>query len=130
MGYSERDIEELVTATHNVLAENDDLKSKVAILETELSTLRPQLAEFEKLLEALSDERGTLLVLQRIAHDERVPLAIRVKAAGLAVGYERPKVSVTAHANGLDLYAVLTAKRMEKRHLKLIEQQPNPPSAA
>jgi hypothetical protein len=128
--YNERDIEELVTATHHVLAENEDLKSKVAILETELSTLRPQLAEFEKLLEALSDARGTLSVLQRIAHDERVPLAIRVKAAGLAVGYERPKISVTAHANGLDLFEVLERRRMGKRQTKLIEQQPDPPSAA
>jgi hypothetical protein len=128
--YNERDIEELVSATHNVLAENDELKSKVTILETELSTLRPQLAEFEKLLEALSDERGTLLVLQRIAHDERVPLAIRVKAAGLAVGYERPKVSVTTHANGVDLFAVLESRRLGKRSIKLIDQQPNPPSAA
>jgi hypothetical protein len=130
MPYSERDVQELVTATNNVLAENDDLKSKIAILETELSTLRPQLAEFEKLLEALSDERGTLLVLQRIAHDEQVPLAIRVKAAGLAVGYERPRVSVTAHTNGVDLFAVLETRRMEKRLPKVIEHQPDSPSAA
>jgi hypothetical protein len=125
----EQNIQNLITATRDLLAENDDLKSKIAALETELCALRPQLAEFEKLLEALSDERGCLLVLQQIAHNEKLPHITRLKAASAALPYERPKLAITAVTSETDLFAILEAKRQERRRLKLIEHQADPPAA-
>jgi hypothetical protein len=47
-------------------------------------------AKLDGLMEAF-EKNGSLGILQLIAHDKNLPVEIRMRAAGLAVPYERPK---------------------------------------
>jgi hypothetical protein len=67
------------------------------------------------------EENGTLGILQLMAHDTRLPPEIRIRAAGLAVPFERPKLSMTA-TTSVPLYDLLQARRR-----RVIE--PTPPAA-
>jgi hypothetical protein len=96
---------------------NQVLDQKEA-LETELAEVKARLAG----LVAAFDENGTLGILQLMAHDKKLPPEVRIRAAGLAVPYERPKLSVTA-TTSLPLYDLLEAQR---RKSKLIEHDPKP----
>jgi hypothetical protein len=98
------------------------LKDRIAKLTDALETTldeRDELAakcqRYEGLLESIADERGLLGVLQRMAHDERMPLELRVKAASAGLAYERPKLSFNATANIVSL-----ASRLD--NAKVIEQ--------
>jgi hypothetical protein len=64
------------------------------------------------------DENGTLGVLQSIAHDKSLPPELRARAAGLAVPYEKPKLSMAVTAS-VPLYDLLEARRQKG---KIIEQ--------
>jgi hypothetical protein len=93
--------------------------------------IREQMKEIDRLgdeirqhhaLMAAFGERGTLGILQMTAHDINLPPEIRVRAAGLAVPFERPKLSVTATAS-VPLYDLLEERR---RKAKVIEHAPEP----
>jgi len=91
---------------------NQALDQKEA-LEIELAEVKARLAG----LVAAFDEGGTLGILQLMAHDKKLPPEVRIRAAGLAVPYERPKLSVTA-TTSVPLYNLLEARR---RKTKLID---------
>jgi hypothetical protein len=90
-------------------------------LEAELARVRGRL---DALLTAF-DERGTLGILQLMAHDKNLPPEVRIRAAGLAVPFERPKLAVTA-TTSVPLYDLLEERR---RKGKTIEHDPGPPAA-
>jgi hypothetical protein len=91
----------------------------------EIDRLRDEVAQYRALMAAF-EERGTLGILQMMAHDKNLPPEIRVRAAGLAVPFERPKLSVTATAS-VPLYDLLEERR---RKAKVIEHVEPDPSAA
>jgi hypothetical protein len=98
-------------ALHKVLDDND--------------ALRAQLADTKKRLDAIMtafNERGSLGILQELANDKRLPPETRIRAAGLAVPFERPKLQVTATAT-VPLYDLLQERR---RQGKVIEHAPRP----
>lgn len=99
---------------NQVLDENEALQAKLAQVQSRLDSL---MAAFE--------ERGTLGILQMMAHDKNLSPEIRIRAAGLAVPFERPKLSVTA-TTSVPLYDLLEERR---RKAKVIEQDPGPPAA-
>jgi hypothetical protein len=72
--------QELDAALGEMLARND-------ALEAELTRVQ---AKLDGLMEAF-DKGGSLGILQLIASDKNLPVEIRVRAAGLAVPYERAK---------------------------------------
>ena len=100
-------------ALTQMLDENEELQA-------ELTEVKERLAAFMGAFE----ENGTLGILQLMAHDTRLPPEIRIRAAGLAVPFERPKLAVTA-TTSVPLYDLLEARR---RKCKIIEH--DPPGAA
>ena len=102
---------EYENALHTMTDENDALKAELAEVKGRLDALM-----------AAFDERGSLGILQLIAHDKRLPPETRVRAAGLAVPFERPKLALTATTTVL-LYDLLQDSR---RQGKIIEQAPEP----
>jgi hypothetical protein len=90
----------------------------------EIDRLRDEVAQYRALIAAF-EERGTLGILQMMAHDKNLPPEIRVRAASAAVPYERPKLSVTATAS-IPLYDLLEERR---RKGKVIEHAPESPTA-
>ena len=110
-------------ALHQMLDENE-------ALQYELKRIRGRL---DALVSAF-DSNGTLGVLQSIAHDKSLPPELRARAAGLAVPYEKPKLSMAVTAS-VPLYDLLEARRLKGKVIeqdgKVIEQQaPEPPPAA
>jgi hypothetical protein len=94
----------------------------------ENEALRAELAEVKDRLAALMaafDENGTLGILQLMAHDKKLPPEIRIRAAGLAVPFERPKLSMTATTT-VPLFDLLEARRNKG---KVIENDPTKPAA-
>jgi hypothetical protein len=105
---------EMDRALHQMLDENDELRRELAKYK----------AERDAFMTAF-DERGTLGILQLMAHDQRLPPEVRIRAAGLAVPFERPKLSMTATTN-VPLFDLLEERR---RKGKVIEHDPDPPAA-
>jgi hypothetical protein len=102
----------LNTALNQVLDQKE-------LLEAELAEVKERLAA----LMGAFEENGTLGILQLMAHDTRLPAEVRIRAAGLAVPFERPKLSMTA-TTSVPLYDLLEARRR-----KLIDHTPTPPGA-
>ena len=102
----------LNTALNQVLDQKE-------LLEAELDEVKQRLAA----LMGAFEENGTLGILQQMAHDTRLPAEIRIRAAGLAVPFERPKLSMTA-TTSVPLYDLLEARRR-----KVIDHTPTPPAA-
>ena len=94
----------------------------------EIDRLRDEVRQHRALMAAF-EERGTLGILQMMAHDKNLPPEIRVRAAGLAVPFERPKLSVTATAS-IPLYDLLEERRARPRSSNTppIPPPPNPSS--
>ena len=86
-------------ALTQMLDENEELQA-------ELTEVKERLAAFMGAFE----ENGTLGILQLMAHDTSLPPEIRIRAAGLAVPFERPKLAVTA-TTSVPLYDLLEARR-------------------
>ena len=101
-------IGKLTEVCEGLLDENDMLSAKVK--------------KYEALLEAISDERGLLGVLQKMAHDPKLPEDTRIKAAAAALPYEKPKLSATVTAN----VSFLASRLDRARPAKVIEHEPKP----
>jgi hypothetical protein len=71
---------ELDAALLTMLHENSELKGENAKLQARLDAMMTAF-----------DSNGALGVLQKIMHDEDIKTELRIKAAGLAVGYETAK---------------------------------------
>jgi hypothetical protein len=106
---------EYENALHTMMDENENLKHELADVKGRLDALMTAF-----------NERGSLGILQLIAHDKRLPPETRIKAAGLACPYERPKLALTATTT-VPLYDLLQERR---RQGKIIEQAPEPDPAA
>jgi hypothetical protein len=104
------------------MEEIERLRAEIAkqpALRAELASAKARLASFESAFA----EGGTLGVLQRLAHDPAVDPNLRCKAAGLAVPFERPKLSMTAAVQPVKLFDILEARKAKG---KVIEQAPAP----
>ena len=104
---------------HQLNAALNQILDEKEALETELAEVKDRLAG----LVAAFDENGTLGILQLMAHDKKLPPEVRIRAAGLAVPYERPKLSVTA-TTSLPLYDLLESRR--RKSSKVIEHDSKP----
>jgi hypothetical protein len=99
----------LAAATEELIAENESLRAQ-------LEALQSQLGERDQLITRISaafEERGTLGVLQQMARDPLLSPNIRVKAAEIAVSYERPKIAIMGHTD-FSLFRALEEKRKAK----------------
>jgi hypothetical protein len=102
-------------ALHQMLDDNESLKSELADVKAQLNAIHTAF-----------DERGSLGILQLIAHDMRLSPETRMRAAAAACPYERPKLALTATTT-VPLYDLLQERR---RQGKIIEQAPDPDPAA
>jgi hypothetical protein len=66
-------------------------------------------AKLDGLMEAF-EKGGSLGILQAIASDKNLPVEIRVRAAGLAVPYERAKPVSTTLVGVVDIHMVKAAR--------------------
>jgi|SRR6516162_2972304 hypothetical protein len=102
-----------------------DYEHALGVMMTKNEALEAQLADVKSRLNSLMtafDERGSLGILQYIAHDMRLPPETRIRAAAAACPYERPKLALTATTT-VPLYDLLQERR---RQGKVIEQAPEP----
>jgi hypothetical protein len=111
-------MEQMDAALHQTLDQVDALKAENARLQDKLDGF---MEAFEK--------GGSLGILQMIASDKNLPVEIRIRAAGLAVPYEKPKLSMTATTRVVTLYDVLERAKQRERE-KVIEHEPDPRPAA
>jgi hypothetical protein len=98
---------ELDSALGEMLARNDALEAELARVQ----------AKLDGLMEAF-DKNGSLGILQMIAGDKNLPVEIRMRAAGLAVPYERPKYGTV---DGLAIQ-VVSSERVRNARLKTLER--------
>jgi hypothetical protein len=105
---------ELNTALHETLDEIEALKAENGRLQGRLDALMTAF-----------DANGALGVLQRIMHDSDLRPELRVKAAGLAVGYERAKPASEANVR-FSLFNYLEGHRLAEldQKAKTIEARP------
>ena len=112
---SQPTIAELDSALHTMLDENDELRA-------ELAQLR---AEVKRLVDWINGDADALTTLQRTYLDPKTSTTDRIKAAGAAIAYERPKLSVQVHVGPALLGERLDAARaMKTVDPKVIEHQP------
>ena len=93
---------ELDAALLTMLHENSELKGENAKLQARLDALMTAF-----------DGNGALGVLQRIMHDEDIKTELRIKAAGLAVNFERPRPASQANVS-FKLFDYLENDRLKK----------------
>jgi hypothetical protein len=106
-------VERLNDLANQALDENEALKAQLAKVQAKLDGL---IAAFE--------EGGSLGMLQVIGADKSLPIEIRIRALGLAVPYERPKLSAVMTAQApVKLFDILERSRNAG---KVIEQAPGP----
>jgi hypothetical protein len=106
-----------------------DPKVLLDIIDKQSTALEKLLAERDELralLEINGQKLDALSCLQRAYNNPQSSETNRIKAAGLAVPFEQPKLSVTATASVL-LYDLLEERR---RRSKVIEHQPSSDPAA
>jgi hypothetical protein len=90
MQAQEPTIAELDRALHTMLDENDALRAEVV-----------QLREENKcLVEWIMGDADALTTLQRTYLDPATSTSDRIKAAGAAIAYERPKLSISVSVSG------------------------------
>jgi hypothetical protein len=112
---SQPTIAELDSALHIMLDENDALRA-------ELAQLR---AEVKRLVDWINGDSDALTTLQRTYLDPKTTTSDRIKAAGAAIAYERPKISVQVHVGPALLAERLDqARAMKPIEPKVIEHQP------
>jgi len=114
MQTQEPTIAELDSALHTMLDENDALRAELAQLRT----------ENQRLIDWIMGEADALTTLQRTYLDPKTLTSDRIKAAGAAIAYERPKLSVQLHVGPALLGDRLdAAKAMKTIDPKVIEHR-------
>lgn len=78
-------IAEYETALHQMLDENEALRTELADVKEQLATL----------VDWVMGDADALTVLQRVYLNPDEPAANRIKAAAAAIGYEKPKLAAT-----------------------------------
>jgi hypothetical protein len=110
-------------------AELEDLiQRQSSCIRSQLAEIESLRAEVDRLNGVLRDEGDALAHLRRIYSDTNSPLSAVLKAAGIAVNFERPRPpSVTVNA-GFSLYDFLEKKRLERHQVKpaVIDAKPDP----
>jgi len=77
--------------------------------------------------EAMNED--ALAFLRSVYQNVKVPLPVRMRAAQIAIEYERPRLAMTAQIAGQDIATLLEqrierAKRIPMNGMKLIEAKP------
>ena len=94
----------------------------------EIDRLRAELdrrdEELTQLLAWVNGDSDALSTLQRIYMDTGMPNGDRIKAAGAAIAYERPKLSVQVRVGPSVLSERLARARAIKAEPKVIEHDP------
>jgi hypothetical protein len=90
MQAQEPTIAELDRALHTMLDENDDLRAEIVELRD----------ENKRLVDWIMGDADALTTLQRTYLDPATSTPDRIKAAGGAIAYERPKLSISVSVSG------------------------------
>jgi len=74
--------------------------------------------------EASNQKLDALRYLQMVYRDPQLSTAVRMRAAGLAINYESPRLAVTAVVQDNDLATLLDQRIKRYEQMKLIEAKP------
>ena len=93
----------------------------------EIDRLRAELErrddELNRLIEWINGDADALATLQRTYMDPKTSTSDRIKAAGAAIAYERPKISVQVQIGPAVLGQRLDQARMKTIDAKVIEHE-------
>ena len=67
----------------------------------------------------------SLDLLRAVYRSSSIPLSVRIRAAGLAIPYETPKLMVSAQINENNFAELLDRRLRRMEEAKLIEHQPD-----
>jgi hypothetical protein len=78
--------------------------------------------------ESKTDEPTSLDLLQAVYRNPDVPLSVRMRAAGMAIPYEFPKLSVVASVNDPTAFAERLERVIQRSGIRplMIEHDPKP----
>jgi len=110
---------------------SDDQDRKLAraadLLRRQTARIKELEAEIERLNGVIETSHDALAHLQRVYSDPNAPISAIIKAAGIAIAFERPKPpSINANFDGATLFNLLEAKRLAKRRPAVIDVKPEP----
>jgi len=112
----------------------DDQDHKLAraadLLRRQTAKIKELEAEIDRLNGVIETSHDALAHLQKVYSDPNAPVSDVIRAAGLAVGYERGKPpSVNASIDGTTLFSLLETKRLAKHKPAVIDLTPTTPAA-
>jgi hypothetical protein len=100
------------------------------LLRRQTAKIKELEAEIDRLNGVIETSHDALTHLQKVYSDPHAPTSAIIKAAGLAIGFERAKPpSVNANINGAALFDLLEARNLAKRKPKVIDVTPSDPAA-
>jgi hypothetical protein len=113
---------------------SDDQNHKLAhaaqLLRLQTAKIKELEAEIDRLNGVIETSHDALVHLQKVYSDPNAHTSDIIKAAGLAIGFERAKPpSVNASIDGATLFNLLEAKRLAKRKPAVIDVTPTDPAA-
>src|SRR5262249_5953245 len=89
-----------------------------------------KIEEARRQAEMIECQGDALAFLKAVYQSPAVSLPARMKAAAIAIEYERPRLAVTANLEGKDFAAMLDARlqrlKDREREPRIIDKQPNP----
>jgi hypothetical protein len=106
------------------------LARAVELLCLQTAKIKELEAEIDRLNGVIETSHDALAHLQKVYSDPHAPTSAIIKAAGLAIGFERAKPpSVNASIDGAALFDLLEARNRAKRKPAVIDVTPTDPAA-
>jgi len=100
------------------------------LLRLQTAKIKELEAEIDRLNGVIETSHDALTHLQKVYSDPNAHISAVIKAAGLAIGFERAKPpSVNASIDGAALFNLLEARRLAKRKPAVIDLTPTDPAA-
>jgi hypothetical protein len=104
---------------------DQQLSRALELLQAQTAKIRTLEAEIDRLNLVISNSHDALAHLQKIYSDPNAPIADIIRAAGMALSFERAKPpSVNASIDGSTLFNLLESKRLAKRKTAVIDITP------
>jgi hypothetical protein len=100
-------------------SKDQQLSRAATIVRQQITRIAELEAEVDRLMAVIANIPDALTHLQRLYTDPKSPPSLVAKAAGLAMGFERPKIKANVRLHANILFHRLEARRLEKRKARL-----------
>jgi hypothetical protein len=96
-------------------SKDQQLSRAATIVRQQITRIAELEAEVDRLMAVIANIPDALTRLQRLYTDPKSSPSLVAKAAGLAIGFERPKIDANVSLDANILFDRLEARRLEKR---------------